>query len=198
MKERFRGVAFKPKSVELIRECNDIIAKYQARNLRMTLRQLYYQLVARNLIKNAERSYKNLSALISDARLAGLVDWDAIEDRVRVPKRSAEFDSPEDVMRAALASYRLRRWDPQPNYVELWVEKDAIANVLSPSRCRWRSTCRSSTSRRAYASELLEWRGDVFATPADHEGRLLDVLRAAEAVILFFAWLGALSQDARP
>lgn len=132
MKEHFRATAFTAKSKALIAQCNEIILRYQARGLRMTLRQLYYQLVTINVITNAERSYKNLSNLVSDARLAGEMDWAAIEDRVRVPRGVAEYSSPKAVMEAALYSYRLPRWDTQPNYCELWVEKDAIANVLWP------------------------------------------------------------------
>lgn len=104
----------------------------RCRTLRLTLRQLYYQLVSRAIIPNEEKSYKNLGGLVSDARLAGLVDWDAIEDRVRVPRHPPEFDSLADLVEAAVNSYRLPRWDGQENYVELWVEKDALAGVLAP------------------------------------------------------------------
>jgi hypothetical protein len=132
MKEHFRATGFTPRSRELIDKCNAIIERYQGRSLRMTLRQLYYQLVAANVIANSESSYKNLGDLVSNGRLAGEIDWGAIEDRVRVPRRSSEYRDPEHLAYSALHSYRLPRWDTQPNYVELWVEKDAIANVLSP------------------------------------------------------------------
>lgn len=130
--ERFRNVSFRPASLDRIRQCNAIITSYQAMGLRLTLRQLYYQLVTKNLIENVERSYKALSSLVSDARLAGLMDWDAIEDRVRQPKSASEFDDLEELTEAALAAYRLPRWRDQQNYVELWVEKDALAGVLWP------------------------------------------------------------------
>ncbi len=132
MKEVFRTTAFREESKTRIAKCNEIIERYQARHLRMTLRQLYYQLVSQNVIPNSEKSYDQLGELVSKARLAGEIDWDAIEDRVRVPKRASQFEDPEDVMYAALWGYRLPRWKNQPNFCELWVEKDAIANVLSP------------------------------------------------------------------
>jgi hypothetical protein len=100
--------------------------------LRLTLRQLYYQLVTRNAIPNVEREYKNLSKLISDARLAGEMDWEAIEDRVRVPRKHPEYHDLGDLVEAALYSYRLPRWKDQDQYAELWVEKDALAGVLEP------------------------------------------------------------------
>lgn len=80
MKEFFRNTAFRPASRTLVGQCNDVVKAYQAQDLRLTLRQLYYQLVTKNIIDNSERSYQNLSALVSNGRLAGRVDWDAIED----------------------------------------------------------------------------------------------------------------------
>lgn len=130
--EKFRDHRFGDDIQILVDECNGIIADYLGQGLRLTLRQLYYQLVTRNIIPNEERSYKRLSALLSDARLAGLVDWDAIEDRVRVPRRPPEWDGLEQLVEAALHGYRLPRWEGQPKYVELWVEKDALAGVLAP------------------------------------------------------------------
>lgn len=129
---RFRDTNFRPATRALITQCNTIIAHYQSANLRLTLRQLYYQLVSRNVIPNSEKSYKSLGKTISEARLAGLVDWDAIEDRVRRPERASQFASLQSLARAALASWRLPRWADQPNYVELWVEKDALSGVLAP------------------------------------------------------------------
>ena len=132
MKQRFKTVKFRQDSLKLVDLCNQVITNYIAQNLRLTLRQLYYQLVVRNAIPNRERSYKNLSSLLSDARLAGLIDWDAIEDRLRQPRMPNEYRDLQQLVDAALYSYKLPRWRGQPNYVELWVEKDALAGVLAP------------------------------------------------------------------
>jgi hypothetical protein len=132
MREWFRDTNFRTNSLKLISECNAIIDEYQKQGLSLTLRQLYYQLVVINVIPNVERSYKNLSGLVTDARMAGMMDWDAIEDRVRQPRHCSEWDDIEDLVNSALASYRLPRWKDQDNYVELWVEKDALAGVLAP------------------------------------------------------------------
>lgn len=128
----FKSVNLKPASMQKIKICNEIIEEYLTSGLRLTLRQLYYQLVTKNIIPNLEKSYKQLSSLISDARLTGLIDWDAIEDRVRQPKVPSEFDDLAELIDAAIHSYRLPRWQGQEHYVELWVEKDALAGVLTP------------------------------------------------------------------
>jgi hypothetical protein len=131
-KEYFKSVRFRQTSSELIIQCEAIVTEYLAQGLRLTLRQLYYQLVTKNLITNEEKSYRNLSSLVSDARLAGMIDWGAIEDRIRVPSIPAEWSSIQSIVESALYSYRLPRWADQPYYVELWVEKDALAGVLRP------------------------------------------------------------------
>lgn len=131
-KVKYRTINFRDESRALIDESNTIIADYQKDGYRLTLRQLYYQLVTRNTIRNEEKAYKKLSALLTDARYAGLVDWDAIEDRVRQPRSQSEWSNLRSIVSAAIHSYRLPRWKGQKNYIELWTEKDAIANVLSP------------------------------------------------------------------
>lgn len=132
MKIAFREVNFRRESIDRINLCNQIIEDYMGQGLRLTLRQLYYQLVTRNAVPNVERSYKMLSNLISEARLAGLVDWNAIEDRGRRPRGNNEYTGLPDLVEAAIHSYRLPRWEGQKYYAELWVEKDALAGVLSP------------------------------------------------------------------
>lgn len=149
-RKAFMSKNFRADSLERIRLCNEIIATYRRQNLRLTLRQLYYQLVSRNVIPNQEKSYKALSTLVSDARLAGLMDWEAIEDRVRQPKRPGEFEGLPGIIAAATASYRLPRWNGQENYVELWVEKDALAGVLWPIAVQYHVTLMVN---RGYSSQ---------------------------------------------
>src|SRR5512138_282148 len=130
MREKFKEVRFAEASRQRIEDCNGIIARYRKAGLRLTLRQLYYQLVTRNLLTNEEKSYKNLGSLLNDARLAGLVDCAAIDDRVRVPRLASEWDNVADLVETALDAYRRPRWEGQSVYAELWVEKDALAGVL--------------------------------------------------------------------
>lgn len=87
-------------------------------------------MVARDIIPNNERSYKNLGALINDARLAGLIDWNAIEDRTRNIRGRTHWEKPGDVIKAAAYNYHLDYWQDQDNYVEVWVEKDALVGVV--------------------------------------------------------------------
>lgn len=139
-KEKYRSVKFRGDSLTKIEHMVSIVAEYQKQGLRMTARQLYYQFVSRDLISNTPQSYKSLTSLLTDARYAGLVDWDAIEDRGREPSTPAEWDGLPSLVDAALRAYRLPRWSDQPKYVELWVEKQALAGVLAPIAREYHAT----------------------------------------------------------
>ena len=116
--------------VELIEKINKVIDDYSAQGYNLTLRQVYYQMVARAIIPNNERSYKNLGNLISDARLAGLIDWNAIEDRTRNLRGNSHWATPGNIIESAAYSYHLDHWRGQRNYVEVWVEKDALVGIV--------------------------------------------------------------------
>jgi hypothetical protein len=90
---------FRPDSLQLIKRINAVIAEYEKQGFSLTLRQVYYQMVARAIIPNNERSYKNLGNLISDARLAGLIDWTAIEDRTRNLRGNSHWASPGSIIK---------------------------------------------------------------------------------------------------
>lgn len=121
---------FQDATLEIVRGANTIIEEYQEQGYALTLRQLFYQFVARGLLANTQKSYSRLGGIINDARLAGLVDWEAIEDRTRELKRLSTWSRPADIARAAVESYRENKWAHQPNVVEVWIEKEALAGVF--------------------------------------------------------------------
>lgn len=131
MKERFRNdLHLERKNIEKLDVVNGIIEEYLKQGYRLTLRQLYYQLVSRDIIANRVEEYSKLSNLLVKGRMAGEVDWEAIEDRIRVPKLPYYADSIQDAMRDIIRGYRLNRQDGQGVYIEVWVEKDALSGVL--------------------------------------------------------------------
>lgn len=137
MREFFENWNPQGATLTMFKQILNIVESYQAQGFKLTLRQLYYQLVTRDLIPNQDKSYKRIGDIVCKARLGGLLDWDAIEDRVRRPQRASEFESLRDLVNAAVYSYRLPRLQGQPTYVELWVEKDALAGVLWPLASRF-------------------------------------------------------------
>lgn len=107
-----------------------IIEDYVKQGFVLTVRQLYYQLVARNLIPNTERSYKNITSLANDARIAGFIDWDHIEDRTRAFVRRNRWQSGRAILDAAYKSFHMDMWVNQPCRVFVIVEKEALVGVL--------------------------------------------------------------------
>jgi len=98
----------------------------------MSLRQLYYQFVSRDLMSNEPKSYQKLISIMSNARDAGLVDWDAIEDRTRALVTHNSWDSPEQIIDAVAKQYREDVWQDQDCRLEVWVEKAALLGVIAP------------------------------------------------------------------
>lgn len=132
MKEAFIEKNFTQKSLERLALANKILDEYKAQGFSLTLRQLYYQLVARGFIENSQRSYKRLGNLINDARLAGHVDWHMITDRGRSSDLNSHWDNPGQIVKSAARSFAIDKWEDQPNHLEVMVEKDALSGVLWP------------------------------------------------------------------
>ena len=130
--ETFVPRKFQAETAKVIDQANDIIAEYQAQGFTLSLRQLYYQFVSRDLIENTVTSYKRLGTIINNGRLAGMIDWDAIEDRTRTLVTHASWDSPQDIVSAVARQYREDIWEGQNYRPEVWVEKAALLGVIDP------------------------------------------------------------------
>ncbi|WP_433330104.1 hypothetical protein [Spirillospora sp. CA-294931] len=122
---------FKPHTLEIITRAEQICRDYAAQGFDLTLRQLYYQFVARDWLPNQQKEYKRLGDIINNARLAGLLDWDFIVDRTRNLKGLPHWSSPGQIIEATARSYRTDRWANQPARVEVWIEKDALVGVIA-------------------------------------------------------------------
>lgn len=146
---------FSSSSTSIIQTANDILEEYDAQGYKLTLRQLYYQFVARGLMDNRQTEYKRLGSIINDARLAGLIDWDRIEDRTRFLRGLRHWDGPADILRDSAKEFRYDIWRDQEVRVEVWIEKDALIGVIE-------NTCNQYDipyfACRGYASQSEMWR----------------------------------------
>lgn len=166
--EQYISKDFRPRSLVLIEHANEIIAEYQAQGFSLTLRQLYYQFVARDIIPNTQRDYKNLGSLINDARLAGEIDWNAIEDRTRNVDRNAHWDSAADLIETCESQFAFDKWAEQPYAVEVWIEKEALIGVIE-GVCRKLDVPRFAC--RGYSSQSERWRAGKRFETAIEQGR---------------------------
>jgi hypothetical protein len=135
MKQCYVPKNFSPAVYQLIAFIDTMIAGYQQQGLMLSVRQVYYQLVARGKIPNTEQSYKRTAGIINDARLAGLLDWDAIEDRNREIEIRSRWESGQSIINAAASSFHMDMWRNQEQRAFVIVEKAALAGVLDRT-CR--------------------------------------------------------------
>lgn len=145
---------FRPEDEALLAKAGRIVSEFKGRGFNLTLRGLYYQMVGKNLIRNSVKSYDRLGVLISDGRLAGLIDWEGIEDITREVRRRQVFDSPAAILRLCADSFRFDKWREQESIPEVWVEKDALLGVIEPV-CRRLEV--PYMSCRGYASSTMLW-----------------------------------------
>lgn len=121
---------FGASALRMIDHANTIIEEYFAQGFDLTLRQLYYQFVSRDLIANTPKEYNRLGTIINDARLAGLIDWNRIVDRTRNLHSLPSWDSPANVIAACAQQFRFDKSSDQDYRIEVWIEKEALAGVF--------------------------------------------------------------------
>lgn len=146
---------FNTKSLKIIEKVNAILAEYALDGMDLTVRQIFYQFVQRDWLQNTMRNYKNLAATIDDARLAGLIDWERIQDRTRFLRLDPTFSSPENGIESLIASYKEDLWLDQECHVEVWIEKDAALGNVERAASQWRCPLFSC---RGYTSQSEMWR----------------------------------------
>ncbi|MBA7480313.1 hypothetical protein ES707_15764 [subsurface metagenome] len=114
------------KTLKLIEIAKEILAELHP----MTVRQVYYQLVSRQVIKNNRGQYQAVSNALVSARREGLIPWEWIEDRLRRPHHVSMWSGLSDFSETCRQAYRRDVWDTQPDYLEVWLEKDALSGIF--------------------------------------------------------------------
>lgn len=116
-----------PRTKEIIKAAYDVLEQYHP----MTLRQVYYQLVSKQIIENNQSKYQSLSNMLVEARQENIIPWEWIEDRVRQPQGVPMWSDLNDFLHTVRYAYRRNVWEDQPSYVEVWLEKDALSGIFS-------------------------------------------------------------------
>jgi hypothetical protein len=141
---------------DLLARCQSILKDYKDDGLQLTVRQLFYQLVSRDVIANDQSQYNRLQRIVKRGRRSGYLDWEMIVDRGRPLRQRQRWDSPEAIIEASAQSFHLDLWQDQRHRPEVWIEKDALVGVIE-------ATCREwdvpYLSTRGYVSDSAAWRG---------------------------------------
>jgi hypothetical protein len=182
----------------LIDNANRIIADYERQGYKLTLRQLYYQFVQENLFANNQTNYDKLGNAISRGRMAGMVSWNAIEDKHRSTSLPEEtMDDVQGAIDRAQWFIDVNHWDNQEYYVEVWVEKDALGNVIERACEKYdiaHMACKGylSTSMAWEAGQRIEEKIDegkqcVIIHLGDHDASGIDMSRDNQDRLTLFS-----------
>lgn len=199
MRECYREITFKNKTLAQIERINGIIEEYLDAGYTLTVRQLYYQLVARDIIPNNEKSYKQTTSIVNDARIAGLIDWDAIEDRTRSFEQRGRWERPQDILSASASQYHTDPWATQDKRLFLVVEKEALVGVFQRVCHQYdvpllaaRGYPSASVVREFAKREIEQGDGKqvVILHFGDHDPSGIDMTRDLEERFELFGWNG--------
>lgn len=130
MKQEYQYIRFQAGVLAMIRVINSIVADYIKAGLRLTTRQIYYQLVAHHGLPNTEKSYRNTARIINDGKMAGLIDWEAIEDRTRSFIKRSRWSGGKEILESAASSFHMDMWVEQECRPFVIIEKEALVGVL--------------------------------------------------------------------
>jgi hypothetical protein len=103
----------------------------------ITARHLFYRLVGQHVIPKTEAAYKALIAHLSKWRRSGEIPWESFADNTRWHIRPPTFDGVADALQNTVENYRRDLWRDQSCYIEIWVEKDSIAGLVSHTANSW-------------------------------------------------------------
>ena len=115
------------KILEVVNDLNDYYP--------LTLRQVYYRLVAAQVIENKRSRYNDLSKVIKQMRLDKMLPWNVIEDRTRRVSVKRGYTDAGEYLKGKVDSMGYTGFSRcmvqgQEKYIEIWVEKDALSRVF--------------------------------------------------------------------
>lgn len=115
----------------------DAVVAVAADYERMSVRQLYYQLVGRGVVEKTEAAYKRVCDYSAQLRLDGSLPYAKIADGSRSRRIVEQYGGLRQAMASAHEFYRRDYWLDQAVHVEVWCEKDALTGVILPTCQRY-------------------------------------------------------------
>ncbi|WCD44190.1 putative DNA topoisomerase [Xylophilus phage Lumi] len=137
MRQQYTVEKFTSGNRDKIAVISSILNEYIKAGYKLTVRTLYYQMVARGFIPNNEREYKMITNLVSKARNAGLLDWDAITDGGRAFIANPHWESGKQILEGAAEGFDMDHWENQDRRVFCIIEKDALRSIVRGTCSQW-------------------------------------------------------------
>jgi hypothetical protein len=177
MKIEYQEKTFRGNALRIITRAIEILNSYARQGYDLTLRQLFYQFVVRAIIANSNREYKRLGSIVNDARLAGIIDWAHIVDRTRNMGQNSHWSGPIEIIQSCAHQFQIDKWSRQTNYVECWIEKDALKGLLA-SACKPLDV--GYFSCRGYTSQSETWSAAMRLVEKLREGKQVHIVHLGD------------------
>ena len=104
---------------------------------RMTVRGIFYALTTTHVVPKTEAGYRKVQTQVLAMRREGLLPWSFVADGTRWVRQASTYDSTEEALNDVARLYRRDLWRSQDVRVELWLEKDALADLIWPTVNQW-------------------------------------------------------------
>lgn len=104
---------------------------------RMTVRQVFYALEVQGVVDKTEGGYRQVQQQVLRMRRERMLDWDFITDGTRWMRKPDSWNEVDDYVDHMARSYRRDLWQSQGVRVEIWLEKDALADVIVDTTSKW-------------------------------------------------------------
>ena len=127
----------RPATIAKIEAARRVIEEAAKGGFRLTLRAVFYRMVARNIIPNTKQAYKSLSETLDKVRWAGMLPFDCIDDPGRRELVGKTWGSVRECLEGAARTYRSAWWNGAIPTVEVWSEKRAVAGIVEPLALRY-------------------------------------------------------------
>lgn len=99
----------------------------------LTVRQVYYQCVTRHFVgENTQAMYDKVQRAVLQMRRNGALSYRMIRDNARERRAIRQYGSASEALEEMGRLYRRNFLQTQPNYIEVWCEKDALSGVIAP------------------------------------------------------------------
>jgi hypothetical protein len=193
VKEQFEETKPYKKKQQLIDQIDELVTYYNKTDLAVSIRQVYYRLLSKGLVRNSHNGYRDVIGAVQTGRLTGQIDWDTIEDRTRRTRQLTHWETPQEIIDSAVDSYHIDLQENQDYHIELFCEKDTVVNIIEQIAQKYDIPL---TSNRGYSSLTnlynLAKRMDKSCKPCiilyfgDHDPSGLDMVRDIEKKIKLF------------
>ena len=171
MKITYTTKRFQQKTLKRIEAINSILNEYADQGYQMTIRQLYYQMVSREIIPFDNREYDKLITLVAKGRDAGLIDWTHIVDRSRDAYQVPIFNSVSEALQQAADDYHINIWDGMPIKPVIWFEKAGLSQIIGQVAAKYNLEYMSTRGENSltWLHEVTQQQDVVILYLGDHD-----------------------------